>query len=258
MTKSRQLSIYEKNQLLRYGLREDDLLARAEMPVEYLTGFVNFKNLEIKVNQNVLIPRVETEELIDLMIEFVDSLREPLAYLEVGTGSGAISLALFNFLSKQKRLLLDKLILTDFSAAALKVAKENFSRLFGAGSFSKIQFLENDLLSDFPKQKFNLIVANLPYIPSGRMNALDSSVKDYEPTLALNGGESGFELINEMLEQVLDKELLSGNGQIFLEVYENHNTQFIKEKFPKIFQNFSIREFKDQFNRQRFLVLQKI
>ncbi|MBU1033761.1 peptide chain release factor N(5)-glutamine methyltransferase [Patescibacteria group bacterium] len=258
MTKSRQLSIYEKNQLLRYGLKEDDLLARAEMPVEYLTGFVNFKNLEIKVNQNVLIPRVETEELIDLITNFIDSIREPLSCLEVGTGSGAISLALFDFLSRQKNLLLEKFILTDLSIAALKIAKENFSRLFGAGSLSKIQFLENDLLSGFLEQKFNLIVANLPYVPSGKMADLDLSVKDYEPILALNGGESGFELINKMLEQVLDKELLSEKGQIFLEVYENHNIQFIKKKFPKIFQNFSIRESKDQFNRQRFLILQKI
>lgn len=258
MTTPRQLSIYEKNQLLKYGLKEVDLLDQREMPVEYLTGHVNFRDLEINVSRDVLIPRVETEELVDLLIKFANTLKEPLSYLEVGTGSGAISLAFFDDLLKHKDLFLEKIVLTDLSASALKLAKENFLGLFGATFLTKINFLENNLLTNFPQSKFNLIVANLPYIPSEKIKNLDASVKDYEPHLALDGGASGFELINQMLEQILDNDLLSANGRIFLEVDESHDQQLIKAKFPKIAQIFSIQEIKDQFGRQRFLILKKI
>jgi release factor glutamine methyltransferase len=258
MVKSRKLSVYEKNQLLKYSLKEADLFTKGELPVEYLTGFVNFAELELKVNQNVLIPRVETEELLDLMTAHALSLKEPISYLEIGTGSGAISLAFFNFLLKQNQILLKEFFSTDVSNKALILAKENFSRLFKEEFLTKVNFLESNLLEKVINQKFNLIVANLPYIPSNKINGLDQSVKDYEPILALDGGETGFELINNMLLQILNKNLLAKNAKVFLEVYEDHNLEFIKEKFPKIYEEFSIEEFKDQFERQRFLVLQKI
>ncbi len=258
MAESRKLSVYEKNQLLKYSLKEAELLAKGELPVEYFTGFVSFRELELKVNQNVLIPRVETEELLDLMIGHVLSLEEHISYLEVGVGSGAISLAFFDFLLKQNKKLIEEFVLTDISSKALIVAKENFSRLFKEETFSKVNFLESNLLEKVFNQKFNLIVANLPYIPSNKIAGLDRSVKDYEPILALDGGETGFELINEMLLQILNKNLLAKNTKIFLEVYEDHDREFIKNKFPKIAKEFSIEEFKDQFERQRFLVLQKI
>lgn len=254
---SRVLNIYEKNQLLKYSLKEDELLTKGELPVEYFTGFVNFKNLDLKVNQNVLIPRVETEELVDLLINFAISIDRIFSCLEVGTGSGAISAAFFDFLLKTKKIEFEELILTDISNGALNLAKENFTLLFGAAALSKIRFLRNDLLDNFPKKSFNIIVANLPYIPSDKIADLDSSVKDYEPLLALDGGKTGFELINKMLEQVLNQDLLVEDGKIFLEVYETHDVQFIKTEFPKIYEKFSIEEIKDQFERQRFLVLSR-
>lgn len=258
MSKPRQLSVYEKNQLLKYSLKETELLTKSELPVEYFTGFVTFKDLDIKVNQNVLIPRVETEELVDLLVDFVQLIQEPISYLELGTGSGAISLAFFDFLLKQKKMKLEKFILTDLSKTALNLAKENFSRLFKETVFlNQVEFLQTDLVESFSHQEFNLIVANLPYIPSKKIKKLDESVKNYEPLLALDGGETGFELIAKMLEQILKKDLLSKNGRIFLEVEQTHNLSFIKEKFPKIDEEFFIEKFKDQFSRQRFLVLQK-
>ena len=118
--------------------------------------------------------------------------------------------------------------------------------------------MQTDLLNSFPDQKFNLIIANLPYIPSTMIEKLDESVKNYEPILALDGGKTGFELINKFLEQIINKNILKNNGKIFLEVYEAHDVKFIKNNFPNICQNFLIEEFKDQFNRQRFLILKKI
>lgn len=266
MAKSRQLSIYEKNQLLKYGLKEIDLINQGELPVEYLTGFVDFKDLTIKVNQNVLIPRVETEELVDLMTDSVSLNLKTISYLEIGTGSGAISLAFFDYLRRQKSLqqkkqqknfLLKNLILTDVSITALTLAKENFLSLFNQELFPEVKFLQSNLLDQFSQDKFNIIVANLPYIPSQKINDLEKSVKDYEPLLALDGGRTGFELINKMLLQILHKNLLIKGGRIFLEVDQTHDLVFVQTYFPEIEENFFIQEFKDQFARQRFLVLQK-
>ncbi len=259
MKQSRKLDIYEKNQLLKYSLKESDLLTKGDLPVEYLTGFVNFKGLELKVDQNVLIPRVETEELVDHLVKFTLSLNQQLSYLEVGAGSGAISWAFLNSLLKIKNyhLQIKNFILTDIVQSALKLAKINLQRLFSQKLPIKIDFLESDLLDNLSHKKFNLIVANLPYIPSARIPHLDNSVKDYEPLIALDGGETGFELINKLLEQILDKEFLANGGQIFLEVDSSHDLSFIKNNFPKIIDYFTIQQITDQFARHRFLILQK-
>lgn len=260
MNKFRKLSIYERNQLLKYSLQEADLLTKGDLPVEYLTGFVEFKNLEFKINRNVLIPRVETEELVDLMKNFVDSLEEKISYLEVGVGSGVISLSFLDFLLKshKKNFLVEKFLLADISIEALSVAKENLFRLFPKKLPFLVEFLISDLLNDLSKQKFNLIAANLPYIPSSLMMNLDKSVKDYEPNLALDGGEDGFVLIAELIDQIIDGDFLSQNGKIFLEVHESHTIDFLKKKYPQILQKFLIKEIKDQFRRHRFLILQKL
>lgn len=260
---SRQLTTYEKNQLLQYGFQEIDLINQGELPVEYLTGFVNFANLRLKINPNALIPRVETEELVNLISDFAAQNLETITYLEVGTGSGAISLAFFAYLLQHQRLsCLEEFVVTDISPTALALAKENFIRLFPKESAYKVEFLASNLLEQLsnsqknPRQ-FKIIVANLPYIPSGLMNALDDSVKNYEPLIALDGGTTGFELINQMLDQIIDQNLLAQNGQIFLEVDRTHNLRFIQTYFPHVAQEFFIREVKDQFANQRFLILQR-
>lgn len=259
MNKPRKLSIYERNQLLKYSLKEADLLTKGDLPVEYLTGFVDFKGLELKVNQNVLIPRVETEELIDVLGDYAISLQEKISYLEVGTGSGAITLAFLDFLLKnsQKPFLVKKLLACDVSNQALNVAQENLSRLFPQNLPFLVEFLLSDLLLHVPKQEFNIIVANLPYIPSKLVKSLDKSVKDHEPNLALDGGEDGFVLIAKLIEQITLGHFLNKNGKIFLEVHESHNLNFLRKKYPQIVKNFSIMEKKDQFDRHRFLILQK-
>lgn len=258
MYQKRVLSIYEKNQLLKYGFKEDDLLTKDDLPVEYLTGFIEFKDLTVKINKNVLIPRIESEELIDLMTSFSTLLVNDLSYLEVGTGSGAISLAFYDFLLKTKNLKIKRLTVSDASLPALELAKKNFKNLFGFAITNQIEFLQSDLLDTFSNQKFNLIVANLPYIPSSEIEKLDQSVKAHEPLLALDGGKTGFDLINKLLEQILEKNALTSDGKIFLEVYETHNSDFISKNFPNIHKSFLIEEFKDQFDRHRFLALKKI
>lgn len=268
MKQKRQLSVYERNQLLKHGFTSEDLLSQGELPVEYLTKTVKFKQLDLKINHNVLIPRVETEELVDQICQFCDQLikeKSIINYLEVGTGSGAISLALYNYLQGQKLALIGQFIASDYSSLALDVARENFQKTFGEKILSKVKLICSDLLSELEQQptsrnnslKFNVITANLPYIPSSTWKDLPASVQDFEPKLALVGGETGFELISRLLEQIQSKQLLAPNGKIFLEVYETHQLAFIQKHFPQLLRVYKIDMKKDQFDRPRFLILEK-
>lgn len=259
----RQLSVYEKQQLLRADLTESDLLSKKDLPVEYLTGQVDFANLSLKVNENVLIPRVETEELLELVIKEITYLKnDNLNVLELATGSGAISLALIEQIRDaqyfNKKWFFS---LTDVSLPALELAQENYQHLLADKMDNEkisINFYQSDLLDELDKNKgYDLIVANLPYIPHDNIDQLDASVKNFEPHLALDGGPTGFELINRALKKIVEYKLLNPAGTIFLEVDLSHDQMFIKKNFPQLFNLFKITFIKDQFERNRFLVLKE-
>lgn len=254
----RVLSIYEKNQLLRNKHSEAELLAQGEMPVEYLTGCVDFAGLSIKVTPAVLIPRLETEELLPHLLQTWRTLRQldssvPLRWIEVGAGSGALSLAFLRRLQQQGLLhKSDHFLLTDISPAALTVAQENL-RCFCPPEFrSQVDLLTMDLLADLC-QPVHLLVANLPYIPHSQLKSLPASVRDFEPWIALDGGPDGFQLIGQMLQQIIEKELLLQTGEIWLEVDQSHTQAFIDQHYPQLNQYFLITPLKDQFGRHRFL-----
>ena len=254
----RKLSVYEKNQLLKHAKNEADFLLQDEMPVEYFTGKVEFRGLDLIVNKSVLIPRIETEELVDLLLsEFKKD--EEISYLEIGTGSGAISVAFLNSLEQQGLLKEnDSFLLTDVSAKALEVAKRNLNNNLSLESLDKVEFLNTNLTKGIENKGFDLIVANLPYIPSENVALLDQSVKDYEPILALDGGKTGFELIANFLKQISEKKLLAAKGKIFLEVDQSHKQSFLETKFPQILNQFKVRFIKDQFKRNRFLIIEEL
>jgi len=245
-----QPSIYERNQLLKYGFTESDLAKVQPMPVEYLTGRVVFAGLEIKVTPDVLIPRVETEELLPLIAEFIG--RKKINYLEVATGSGAITAAVLNHHRQQ----LANWWVSDISSKALAVARENLSAVYDNDDLDQ-HLLSSDLLSEFPDAKLDLLVANLPYLPAATMANLPASVRDFEPQLALDGGVDGFALINDLLKQVREREISNEAGVILLEVDETHDLDFLRTHYPWIMDDFHVEAFQDQFERQRFLRLQK-
>ena len=254
----RQLNPYERNQLLRYAKKEADFLEKGEMPVEYFTGIVEFKGLKLLVDERVLIPRVETEDLVDLLIESFQA-KNNFSYLEVGTGSGAISVSFIKHL--EERELMDEnmsFLVTDSSKGAVDVAKENCWNNLAEQSFKKIEFFETGLTKKIEDKAFNMIVANLPYIPSVDIQGLDESVRDFEPHLALDGGETGFELIANFLRQISEKNLLKDDGKIFLEVDQSHDRSFIESKFPQFLEKFKINFIKDQFERNRFLIIEEL
>jgi release factor glutamine methyltransferase len=156
-------------------------------PVEYLLGGTTFAGHRIALTPDVLIPRPETEILLEEAIKLIEP--EGLPVLDAGTGSGILALLL------AKKFPQLEIIATDISPAALAVARRNAE---GAG---KIRFLESDLMENpsLP-ERFQMIVANLPYIPTGQIDGLMREVR-HEPRLALDGGADGLDLIRKLIAQ---------------------------------------------------------
>jgi len=172
------------------------------LPLPYILGEWEFYGKQFIVSPDVLIPRPETELLVEKALELVLNISNP-RIMDVGTGSGAIILSLASQLTS------GTFIGTDVSRAALKIAQENAHR-FG---LSLISFLQADLLTPLCGQ-FDLICANLPYIPRIKMSELQ--VAKSEPLLALDGGVDGLVLIQKLITQA--KSRLAPKGAILLEI----------------------------------------
>lgn len=167
-------------------------------PSQYIKGRVEFYKLKFKVTPDTLIPRPETELLVDEVLNYCSLYPETYnLILDLGTGSGNIAISI----AKNSRA---KIFATDISSKALKVAGQN-AKLHGVEK--RIFFLKSDLLSNI-KSPPDIIVTNLPYIPSGRIPYLDPSVSDFEPLIALDGGEDGFELYRKLFKQIKEKNLI--------------------------------------------------
>ncbi|MDF1823840.1 MAG: peptide chain release factor N(5)-glutamine methyltransferase [Verrucomicrobiales bacterium] len=174
-------------------------------PLQHLLGTVEFLGLEFKTDGRALIPRPETEELVDLLLS-MESLR-PTAVLDLGCGSGVIGLTLAKQLSPAPA----KVFLSDISAEALSLARENGSL---HGIEGNLTFLESDLFGSID-DSFDLIVANLPYIPNCDATDLSREVQQ-DPSLALYGGEVGTEIVQRALTDAWDH--LTPGGLIALEI----------------------------------------
>jgi release factor glutamine methyltransferase len=156
-------------------------------PLEYLLGATTFAGHRVAVTPDVLIPRPETEILLEEAIALIEP--EGLPVLDVGTGSGMLALALAK---KFPRL---EIIATDISPAALALARKN------SEGFGNIRHVECDLLKEESlPERFQMIVANLPYIPTGQIDGLMREVR-HEPRLALDGGADGLDLIRRLVTQ---------------------------------------------------------
>ena len=164
---------------------------RAE-PMAYLTGSQEFWSLEFRVTPDVLIPRPETEHLVETVLNFLASRPGPCRVLEIGTGSGAIAVCLATECARVE------VWATDVSAPALDVARENARR---HGVERRIHWLRGDLLApvrELPGD-FDVLVSNPPYIPSGEIPRLQGDVRDWEPALALDGGADGMDFYRRIV-----------------------------------------------------------
>lgn len=198
---------YELNE--EQAARYTDLVARrvAHEPVAYLVGRKEFYGLELAVDGRVLIPRPETELLVDAVLDHIDSRRDKqVKVVDVGTGSGAIALAVATNAPEATVYALD------ISDHALSVARRNVETHELAG---RVITLKSDLLAELPGP-VDIIAANLPYITTGHMVELDAGIREYEPHLALEGGVDGLDVIRRLLAQIPSR--LNPGGVIFLEI----------------------------------------
>ncbi len=182
-------------------------------PLQYILGHQEFWSIDLTVDPRVLIPRPETEHLVEESLSIlakISSKKIP-SVLELGTGSGAIAISL----SKEVKNIF--LVATDLSGDALMVAKENAKQ---AGVSDKIGFVKGDLLNPFhPGETFDLILSNPPYISDSEISDLSREVRDHEPLIALNGGKDGLEFYRKLISQA--PSCLEKEGWFLLEVGSN-------------------------------------
>ena len=179
----------------------------SRIPIQYITGEASFRHLNLRVDPAVLIPRPETEILVDVALE-LGSHQGGFDVLELGCGSGAIALSLvFECAST-------RVVATDISIAAIRTARRN-ALIYDPGS--RIRFVCGDLLAPLRGAAcFDLVVSNPPYVPSRALAFLDPEVRDYEPRRALDGGGDGLAFYRRMAGDAVG--LLAPGGHLLLEV----------------------------------------
>ncbi len=214
-----------------------------QIPDAYKNGWITFCGLPFCVTEDVLIPRPETEMLVDEIKDFLkkNPITSP-SIIDVGTGSGCIAISL------AKHFPTAKIMATDLSKKALAVASKNAKK----HEVTNVRFRINNLLENLGSRSFDIIVSNLPYIPSSRIPTLDSSVKDFEPHLALDGGSDGFDLYRRLFSQI--KKLLSLPKLITCEIDDTQG-KVAKSEAEKFFPNGNISIKKDLSNLDRLLVV---
>ncbi len=216
---------------------------KKKKPISYILGYKFFWKNKFFINNSTLIPRPESEHIIEQALKFIPIDRS-INILDIGTGSGCLIISIL----KERPKCFGSAI--DVSKDALKVAKYN-AKLHHLEN--KIKFFNNDI-DKFNSNKYDLIISNPPYINKVDLNRLDDDVRLYEPILALYGGITGLEEINKIIEN--SSKLLKCNGKMIMEIgYKQKN--FAKNIFLK--NGFHIKKIcKDFSGKDRCLVSTKI
>ena len=178
------------------------------VPLSYVLGKTWFREIELAITPAVLVPRQETELLVEEAIKLV----------KAGTGSGAIILSLAYELKDLGRQL--QFFASDLSGPALKIARRNARKL---GLEKNIDFRRGDLLEPFAREKFDLVICNPPYIPEKELPRLMPEVSKYEPRLALDGGKQGLEVIKRLLVEAPAH--LNSSGLLLLEIGKGQSSK---------------------------------
>lgn len=167
-------------------------------PIAYIIGYKNFLEYTFKVTNDTLIPRPETEILVNEFIkQIIEQAQSDIKILEIGTGTGCIAISVLKELQK-KGFNNIKSVAIDISQPALEIAKQNALHL---GVSNKIEFIQHDI-RNLPINDFNYVISNPPYIPSEDIYLLDTSVKYYEPYIALDGGIDGLDYYKEIARYI--------------------------------------------------------
>ena len=231
---------------LRQEVSEEDaeLLAhvfsqlKKHKPAQYILGYEDFHGLRFQVDERVLIPRPETEELVDLILE--ENPSTDLKVLDIGTGSGAISVSL------KKSRPLWQVTASDLSADALVLAKEN-AKLNQAD----ISFVQSDVFEDI-SGNFDIIVSNPPYISENDKDEVGVNVLTSEPNMALFADEDGLAIYRRIVEGAAEH--LIPQGKIYFEIGYKQG-QDLKQLLYLHFPDKRVRILKDQFGQDRMVVM---
>lgn len=202
------LIINEDREITPYILKKiDDILARLEKhePLQYILGEARFYGMDLKVSPSVLIPRHETEELVDLIVK--ENTAEDLKVLDIGTGSGAIAIAL------SRNLKFSEVTAIDISPEAVKMAQENALALH-----ARIKFDVRDVFAYQPSaDSFDIIVSNPPYVAESEKKTMESNVLDYEPAGALFVSDSDPLIYYSRIAEISFNALRRG-GKLYFEI----------------------------------------
>lgn len=211
----------DRNTLLAHGDREVSVeeceryreLTRqraAHVPLQHLTGGQDFMGLTFLVNEDVLVPRQDTEVLVE---EVMKHLHDGMRILDMCTGSGCILLSLLHYSNDCEG------VGADLSARALAVARENYERLRTERPEMRARFLEGDLFAALvsgPKERFDIVVSNPPYIKTDVIGTLMPEVREHEPMMALDGGADGLIFYRRIAGDA--GAYLNGGGMLFFEI----------------------------------------
>jgi len=189
-------------------------------PLQYITGFCDFYGREFSVNEHVLIPRPETERLIDTVLGKVKGLDSP-SILDIGAGSGCIATTL------GLEILGSTVLGIDVSEDAIGIANKNKEKL----EAENVSFQKMNILEQRPEGEFDVLVSNPPYIPKGEMDGLMKDVKDFEPTVALTDQKDGLIFYERFAE--VGKEVVKSSGWIILEVGLEDHPSAVKNIFSE-------------------------
>lgn len=222
-----------------YKFVEDIFIKLAShIPAQYIIGHAEFFGMQLKVDERVLIPRPETEELVELIL--VENPKKNLKVLDIGTGSGAIALALAKSRPDWT------ITAADISQDALDIAEENAKE-----NSADLIFIKSDCFSEI-SSKYDIIVSNPPYNSRSDESEVGLNVLHSEPHLALFADENGFAIYRKIAEEA--KDYLTDGGKIYLEIgYKQGQSvpALFRENFPKK----QVRTLKDQFGQDRMVVI---
>ncbi|OPX26151.1 MAG: protein-(glutamine-N5) methyltransferase, release factor-specific, partial [Candidatus Cloacimonas sp. 4484_140] len=214
-------------------------------PIQYLLGSTEFYGISFFVEEGVLIPRPETEILVDAVISYIkESPQNTLSLLDIGTGTGNIPISISNFFKDTENDI--QIVATDISEKALKLAKKNIDAL----NIENISLLHSNIF-DKVTGTYDCIISNPPYISENEFMELPKEIKDHEPKEALFAKEDGLEFYHKILQNA--EKYLKKDGRIFFEIgaYQKEELSNLAEQY-----NYKIIDIKKDYNDfNRVLIL---
>ncbi len=231
------------------------LLRRASRePLQYILGRVSFRGIELAVDRRALIPRPETEELVDRVLEWVRARAAAsgngagLTAVDLGTGTGAIALAL------AAEGGFDRIVATDISQSALELAEANADRVFAGRAVERgrVAFRRGDLFEVLSGERFDVIVTNPPYVEASTKGSVQPEVEDWEPDSALFGGEDGLDVVRRIMGSAADH--LESGGLLAVEIGAGQGAAVRELPAPGLV---NMRVARDLSGRDRFLLAER-